>query len=995
MQVKGWMLFLAITMVLGLAGGAYAAWASTLRLEGEVRTAEVDAVWVLLEAPVKESVEVLDPETGEPVPQPIPPENDVADCLLDLGPGDVARTVRFQMVNAFPSYTCEITLAASITGTLPVQVSAVRLSATDADGDDVLGREVEVEARLVRRVPDDASPSGFACDPGQPLDTGGPLSNGDSFCASVRVHLTPESRMEHVYTAEVTLELAQWSIVPPGPAVTLMGLEVSQAVQDLEDSVPLVRNKATIVRAYLQAAAGEVPGVVVRLHGRRDGAPLPGSPLPMLNAGGTITATPDALARRGDLHSSANFYLPASWRSGTVELQVEGVGHELACADRADALNDCMVTVSFLPTETPQVKWVGVRVSSAGPAPTNSQLLELHQRLRAIYPVAGVDSVLSSTTVGSGSTSLQAVTSTLEAMRFWDGCWSSLGCQRLYYGALSDAAGAGGMAAGIPGDVVVGVMPSQPFAFGRNRHAHELGHALGRHHAVDGALGPVVIDGQVYDRQGYCGEVASAEAPDFPYTATIGGATVSTIGPMDQGPHRRTYGFDTHSQRVVDPVQHAEIMSYCGPDWRWASDFTYNGLRAAINDRFVEGPPVVPGDAPTTYLVVQGRINLAGGSASFLPFYTLESTVTPPGSQSAQGQYSLRLLDAGGRVLRRVNFTPTSYVADAPAPGGAQPPRVASFLVPVALDEALASSVAEAQVFQGNQRLARRKRSPSPPTVAVTFPNGGERLGDRAITIRWEASDPDGGSLRFIVQYSADCGQTYETLAVSDVGDSYRVPRGVLRGTRCGLVRVKASDGFNSAEDTSDAPFRAVNQGPLVSIAAPLNGALYLAGQVISLEGSALDPEDGALDGESLAWELEATGQRLGTGPALDVPASALGEGTHTILLKATDSGRLTRFTSVVVRVLEALPPDAAPPSCSTQAQGDIATITVQDADSGLLRVDVTDSANARVDVPLFGPGTAFPVGVRAARAGPGQEASIMLEVTDVAGNSATCEARW
>ncbi len=994
MQVRGWVLFLIITVVLGLAGGAYAAWASTLRLEGEVRTADVDAMWVLLEAQVKESVEVLDPETGEPVPQPIPPENDVADCLLDPEPGDVARTVRFQMVNAFPSYTCEITLAARITGTLPVQVSAVRLAATDADGDDVLGREVEVEARLVRRVPDDTAPSGFACDPGQPLDTGAPLSNGDGFCAIVRVHLTPESRMEHVYTAEVTLELAQWGIVPSEPVVTLVGLEVNQAVQDLEDSVPLVQDRATIVRAHLQSAAGDVPGVVVRLHGRRDGAPLPGSPLPMMNAGGTITATPDALARRGDLHSSANFYLPASWRSGTVELEVEGISHDLTCADRADALNDCMTTVTFLPAETPQVKWVGVRVSGAGSTPTTSQLLELHERLRAIYPVAGVDSALSSTTVGSGSTSLLAITSTLEAMRFWDGCWSNLGCQRLYYGVLSGLTGVGGMAAGIPGNVAVGLMPSLPFAFGRNRHAHELGHALGRHDAVDGALGPVVIDGQVYDKQGYCGEVASAEAPDFPYTATIGGATVFTIGPMAQGPHRLIYGLDTHTQRVADPRRHAEIMGYCGPDWRWTSDFTYNGLRAAINDRFGDGPDVVPG-VPTTYLVVQGRIDLAGDSASFLPFYTLESAVVPPGNQSEQGRYTLRLLDASGRVLRRVAFEPTMYVSDAPAPGEGLPPRTGSFLVTVALDNTLPTSLAEVQVFRGGQRLARRKRSPSPPTVTVTFPNGGERLGDRATTIRWEASDPDGGSLRFIVQYSADCGQTYETLAVSDVGDSYRVPRGVLHGTRCGLVRVKASDGFNSAEDTSDAPFRAVNQGPLVNIAAPLNGALYLTGQVISLEGSALDPEDGALAGESLAWELEATGQRLGTGPALDVPASALGEGTHTILLKATDSNRLTRFTSVVVRVLEALPPDAAPPACSTQAQGDTVTITVQDADSGLLRVDVADSANAVVDVPLFGPGTAFPVGVSAARAGPGQEASIALEVTDVAGNSAICEARW
>ena len=55
------------------------------------------------------------------------------------------------------------------------------------------------------------------------------------------------------------------------------------------------------------------------------------------------------------------------------------------------------------------------------------------------------------------------------------------------------------------------------------------------------------------------------------------------------------------------------------------------------------------------------------------------------------------------------------------------------------------------------------------------------------------------------------------------------------------------------------------NEAPTASISSPANGTSYSPGDTISYSGSATDPEDGALGGASLYWELDRIGD--GQGP--------------------------------------------------------------------------------------------------------------------------------
>lgn len=96
--------------------------------------------------------------------------------------------------------------------------------------------------------------------------------------------------------------------------ITIKGLETSQVIQNLDNTIPLVQDKETVSRIYAQSSG---PGLVVSilLSGSRDGAALAGSPLSIATTASTATPA------RGSYNSSANFSLPAGWLSGQVTLK--------------------------------------------------------------------------------------------------------------------------------------------------------------------------------------------------------------------------------------------------------------------------------------------------------------------------------------------------------------------------------------------------------------------------------------------------------------------------------------------------------------------------------------------------------------------------------------------------------------------------------------------------------------------------------------------------
>ncbi|MFC1654734.1 PKD domain-containing protein [Myxococcota bacterium] len=134
-----------------------------------------------------------------------------------------------------------------------------------------------------------------------------------------------------------------------------------------------------------------------------------------------------------------------------------------------------------------------------------------------------------------------------------------------------------------------------------------------------------------------------------------------------------------------------------------------------------------------------------------------------------------------------------------------------------------------------------------------------------------------------------------------------------------GIVRVSNNQNTRICNMGSDYPDFFVgslpdppqgNTPPSASIDSPNNGANYSPGDAINYSGSASDPEDGALTGNSLSWDLDLVGD--GQGPvhtssgasgSYSFPAGISVDTEYTLSLRAEDSGGLADSAQITVWV--------------------------------------------------------------------------------------------
>ena len=193
--------------------------------------------------------------------------------------------------------------------------------------------------------------------------------------------------------------------------------------------------------------------------------------------------------------------------------------------------------------------------------------------------------------------------------------------------------------------------------------------------------------------------------------------------------------------------------------------------------------------------------------------------------------------------------------------------------------------------------------SPNPganknPVVNITNPSNRDSFnyGD-IIIFRGTANDPEDGDITNPAQLewsSNNSGVFGYGNSVSYSGLAVGSHRIILRATDS-----KGATGNDSIIITINAT-NATNQPPFVQIILPQNGSSFYEGQMISFSGSAIDPEDGVLTGNSLQWSSSIDGN-FGNGTSLDYNALSLG--SHIITLVATDSLGATGSASIVINI--------------------------------------------------------------------------------------------
>jgi len=229
------------------------------------------------------------------------------------------------------------------------------------------------------------------------------------------------------------------------------------------------------------------------------------------------------------------------------------------------------------------------------------------------------------------------------------------------------------------------------------------------------------------------------------------------------------------------------------PSCLGASGVDRDGYLRLINSNKFKNPRDPEG------LLVSGKIN-KNGTAAFDPFIYLPNTTLDiePGGE---GDYYLVLLDEKGGVLSKSGFEVSFYMPD---PYGG-PVDETGFVYRIEWKEG--TKKIELQDKNGTV-LASREVSANKPEIKVLYPNGGEVFAKGGkIKIKWEASDKDGDILSYSLAISTNGGETWLPIDIDITGNEYELDTVALEEGQNYLIRVRGTDGVNTAEDVSDKTF--------------------------------------------------------------------------------------------------------------------------------------------------------------------------------------------
>lgn len=656
--------------------------------------------------------------------------------------------------------------------------------------------------------------------------------------------------------------------VAPPQDLDVIGIEVSQGVQDWANGTTLISGRRTWVRVHVRSV-GEPFRTGASLtasrfsDGIRLGTLTPSHGVP---AG---TAIVDPRPDRESLDQTFVFALPTDWTvDGDYLDQVTFDGRTVRCLDRD---RDCDAFGIFRAGPRLDVQLIGVEYTTFDGTvrrPTAAELDAARAHLRRALPVANPNTSYSfdyvptiAVTPGRTADAIRLATS-LAVLRWRTDCDSSLHDDCIFLGVVGGGAlggGISGMASATPGNAAWAVTG------GSNKEAldaaHEVGHLLGRRHVN-------------------CGGTKGID-PDYPYPNN------QRADPQRDGPEYTDWGLDLYlrgrdgrasDDNVMPPTGGGgDLMSYCLPTW--PSYYTYNALDDALGKRFGHTPTT---SRATTSRATPERVILVVGhrDGDDAVIDVVEETTGVPTLLAGTGA-TVRIEDAAATVLATETFalpepdadTAGVFVVALPAPAGA----------------------AAVSIVTGASQTDRVMRTSTPPTVSAL------RLESSTDdwVLSWTTGDADGDDVTAGVDYSRDGGATWRPLTDDVASDRLTVDTTLLAGTTTGRFRVRVSDGWDTATATSDA-FSIPGHSPEITID-PVPPHLR-RGQSLSLHATAFDREDGLLD--DVIWTSDRDG-RIASRADATIATDDLQPGRHTITATVTDADGVSAAVSTTMLVID------------------------------------------------------------------------------------------
>jgi alpha-tubulin suppressor-like RCC1 family protein len=675
-------------------------------------------------------------------------------------------------------------------------------------------------------------------------------------------------------------------------------VEFTQAIQDLDNSVPLIAGKDTWIRVYFDVgAAGKPLGPIKGLirFEYEDGSPmfiyengiLKANAI--INSSNSITAMPNP--DPADINSTLNFLIPGSWifdKPPFVEFLImySGATKELTPWDNSPVRTQIEFHGSFdLDFAVVPVYKVN---SNCTPANDNT-ISETVSWMQKIYPVApkniniekkGQHPIIFDPTSSGFNGGL--LMTDLFLLRMYNGDFNytyyGLVCnelnptQNILSGSAQTGMGWGYESWGIRGGYNVAT------TLGGETMAHEIGHTL----LGNGGYGEFYETWPAHVKDN-CG----ADAPwfeDYPVTSPYLGSIYA-------------YGFD--GVKAYSPEKYFDLMTYCpknvdpwfvAGDGKWISPYIYKKLYSKINYGLTayKTSRLNQDQEKQEYLIATGIVNQNGTvqSTKFRKLLLPVGTNDGPG----KGNYSIELLDNTNQSLfiRKFEFQ------NQDASFAASEQGIFNEILPYN------SKTDKILIKYNDEILSNTLISLNTPQVSIINPTGGELISG-TFKITWTGSDLDGDTLTYDVLYSPDGGNTWDALAINLDSTGYLWNTDNSAGSDNALIKILANDGTNTGQSVTSSTFKVAKKKPEAFIIAPNNGSRFFLNRTILLNGYVYDLEDGSLNSDSLKWSSDKDGF-LGYGREISV--DSLSPGEHSITLYATDRDGNTCSVKIQVIIL-------------------------------------------------------------------------------------------
>jgi hypothetical protein len=390
-----------------------------------------------------------------------------------------------------------------------------------------------------------------------------------------------------------------YSFTPDATGVdfAVLGMLVTQATQNLGNTVPILTGRAARAEVFIKA--------------------INYSSLPILRLRATVNNTDlgyvDWSAPSVTTGTTAVTYaglIPNSWLQKGLQISAEidplnTQAESLENNNRYPSTSGLAFTVETVPDL--EITWLPIIHNGIVPATTPTALFEYIEPTKRMMPVVKVNARVRIPMVFNGDLSIQSENSRLLAE--FSAIQIADGSDRYYHGLLPPYKPNlwGGVAFGYRRAI------SQAYTPYNTVVAHELGHNWGLPHAP-------------------CGNPAGID-PYYPYTT-------GSIG---------VSGYDLTTNTALDPATQKDVMTYCSP--KWISDYNYIKV---LQRRLTEPKIQDAVSLASPQLLITGTIT-PNGKTTFEPIIRLSTKAQNPNA----GTYQLELLNNQNQVIKSVSFQPT------------------------------------------------------------------------------------------------------------------------------------------------------------------------------------------------------------------------------------------------------------------------------------------------------------------------------------------------